>query len=241
METKTTGLLRLNLGLAQDFARPAILIHFFAKMNEAGYTLLMRYEKDIGTYIGEIGEFRKSNIEVSQATFKPVDVFYVREAMELFIKWFNESLQKKIYDYVTLAAMAHVWFETIHPFRDGNGRVGRILLSYVLIGQGLVNVAIKGVSKNERNKYYDILEQADYCFEEIHCSIEARQKITVSDVNKKIDFADFDPFRAILIKLLYEAVSKIESGRTTNLDKDAILSLREIAGIYSASFIFAKK
>src|SRR3989338_9183809 len=79
------------------------------------HTLLMRYEKDLGTYIGQIGDFRKN----------------------------------KIYDEVTLAAITHVWFETIHPFSDGNGRVGRILMSYILVGQGLVNVAIKGIAKEE--------------------------------------------------------------------------------------------
>src|SRR3989338_6979821 len=72
------------------------------------HTLLMRYEKDFGTYIGPIGDFRKNNIQVAHATFKPVDVFYVREAMELFVKWFNENLKKKTYDDITLAAIAHV-------------------------------------------------------------------------------------------------------------------------------------
>ncbi len=36
------------------------------------------------------------------------------------------------------------------PFRDGNGRTGRILMSYILIGCELINVAIKGISKKDR-------------------------------------------------------------------------------------------
>jgi Fic family protein len=199
------------------------------------HTLLMRYEKEMGTYIGEIGDFRKTNIEVAHATFKPVDVFYVREAMELFIKWFNESSKKKLYDEVTLAAMAHIWFETIHPFRDGNGRAGRILLSYVLIGQGLVNVAIKGISKEERNQYYEVLEKADQCFEDTHRDIEGRKKITVANVNRKINASDFEPFKTMILKLLQEAVNRIKNGRTANLNNDAVLSLRDIARVYNYS------
>ena len=118
------------------------------------HTLLMRYEKDLGTYIGPLGDFRKNNIQVAQATFRPLDMFYVRQGMELLIKWFNENLKKKTYDEITLAAIMHVWFETIHPFSDGNGRVGRILMSYILMGKRLIHVAIKGISKEDRNKYY---------------------------------------------------------------------------------------
>src|SRR3989338_936767 len=115
------------------------------------HTLLMRYEKDLGTYIGPLGDFRKNNIKVAHAAFQPVDVFYVRPALELLIKWFNENAKKKKFDDVALAALTHIWFESIHAFSDGNGRVGRILLSYILIGQGLVNAAIKGISKPERD------------------------------------------------------------------------------------------
>ena len=199
------------------------------------HTLLMRYEKDLGAYIGEIGDFRKGNIEVAHATFKPVDVCYIRPTMELLIRWFNENLKKESYDEATLAAIAHVWFETIHPFSDGNGRVGRILLSYVLIGQGLVNVAIKGISKEERNNYYDVLERADRCFEQIHRLIEKRQKFTPVAVDRIIKKEDFESFVQMVLGLLQEAVGRLESGELTNLNQEAVLPLRDIARAYSYS------
>ena len=199
------------------------------------HTLLMRYEKDLGTYISEIGDFRKNNIQVAHATFKPVDAFYVHPTMELFIRWFNESLKKRVYDEVTLSAMAHVWFETVHPFSDGNGRVGRILLSYVLIGQGLVNVAIKGISKEERNEYYDALEKADRCFEEIHRQIEKRQKFIPGDINKKIKQEKFELFVSMVSGLLQEAVDRLKGGRLTNLSQEAVLPLRDLARVYDYS------
>jgi len=199
------------------------------------HTLLMRYEKDWGTFVGPIGDFRKGNIQVAHASFHPVDVFYVRAAMETFIKWFNETLKRKIYDEVTLAAIAHVWFETIHPFSDGNGRVGRILLSYILIGEGLVNIAIKGISKNERNKYYDVLEKADSCFEEIHRAIEKGKKFFAQDVNKIINDEEFEPFVAMVSQLVEEAVGRLKEGRLANLHKEAVLPLRDLARVYDYS------
>ena len=199
------------------------------------HTLLMRYEKDLGTFIGTTGDFRKVNIQVAQATFRPVDVFYVRQAMELFIQWFNENLKKKTYDEVTLAAIAHVWFETIHPFSDGNGRVGRILLSYILIGQGLINIAIKGISKEERHQYYDVLERADRCFEAIHREVEKGKKVLLSNVKKRIKSDDFEPFNQMILGLLREAVNRLEGGKITNLNQEAVLPLRDLARVYDYS------
>jgi len=199
------------------------------------HTLLMRYEKDLGTYIGPVGDFRKNDIQVAQATFKPINMFYVRQAMELLIKWFNESSKKKIYDGVTLCAMTHVWFETIHPFSDGNGRVGRILLSYILIGQGLVNVAIKGISKQEREQYYNVLEKSDRCFNEIHRLIEKNKKFTPAGINKVIKKEAFIPFTQMISGLLKEAIGRLESGELTNLNKEENLPLRDLAKIYDYS------
>jgi len=199
------------------------------------HTLLMRYEKDLGAYTGELGDFRKGNIEVAHATFKPVDVFYIRPAMELFIRWFNENLKKKIYDKVMLAVISHVWFETVHPFSDGNGRVGRILLSYILIGQGLVNVAIKGISREERDNYYNVLEKADRCFEQINRSIEKRKKLSPVAVNRIIKKEYFKPFAQMVFGLLIEATDWLESGKLANLNQEAVLPLRDLARVYGYS------
>lgn len=199
------------------------------------HTLLMRYEKNLGTYIGPVGEFRQNDIKVAQATFKPINMFHVREAMELLIKWFNESAKKKIYDEVTLAAMTHVWFETIHPFSDGNGRVGRILLSYILIGQGLVNVAIKGITKDERDEYYNALERSDRCFNELHRLIEKNKKFAPKDVNQAIKVEEFNLFTEMIEKLLREAIGRLEGGQLTSLNKEAVLPLRDLAKIYDYS------
>jgi Fic family protein len=199
------------------------------------HTLLMRYEKDLGAYIGPIGDFRKNNIQVAHATFRPVDVFYIRPAMEIFIKWFNECLKRRIYDEVTLAAISHVWFETIHPFSDGNGRAGRILLSYILIGQGLFNVAIKGISKDERNKYYDVFEKADQCFEEIHRRIAKGETFVPSGIDKCIQREEFASFVAMISELLTEVIRRLEEGRSVSLDRDAVVSLRDLARVYDYS------
>jgi len=59
------------------------------------------------------------------------------------------------------AAMAHVQLETIHPFLDGNGRLGRLLITFLLCAEGAMNEPILYLSlyfKTHRQEYYDWLE-----------------------------------------------------------------------------------
>lgn len=56
---------------------------------------------------------------------------------------------------LTIVSYFHCWFETIHPFADGNGRVGRILINYLLLGNNLPPIVL---FENEKEKYYLALE-----------------------------------------------------------------------------------
>jgi len=199
------------------------------------HTLLMRYEKEMGFYIGEVGEFRNVRAEVAYSTFTPITEFYVRQAMELLIKWVNYHLRKKTYDLILLASMAHVWFESIHPFRDGNGRTGRILLSYILIGCGFINIAIKGISKKDRNCYYDALEKADNQFEIIHRKIEEGKSYKIQEVDQYLARSSFEEFLTIIIDRLRNSAFRLKEVDIKNIDKEARLPLSDLAKIYGYS------
>ncbi len=200
------------------------------------HTLLMRYEKELGSYIGELGEFRNTQAEVVQASFSTISELYIRPAMELLVRWVNHQLKKQTYDPLVVAAMAHVWFELIHPFRDGNGRAGRILLSYILIGYGLLNIAITGISSKDRDHYYDALEKADDQFEAINRKIEEGARYTVEEVDRCLDEAACDQLLSIVTERLEDALSRVKDGAVVReIDKEAKLPLRDLAAMYDYS------
>jgi len=83
----------------------------------------------------------------------------VEREMELFLDWLNNETAM---DLVLKAALAHLWFITIHPFDDGNGRIGRAIADMMLARSEKSSRRFYSLSAQiqiERKKYYAILEQ----------------------------------------------------------------------------------
>lgn len=79
--------------------------------------------------------------------------------MYRYIDWYNSS--EKNYSTLTRAAIAHLYFESIHPFEDGNGRIGRALVIKAL-SQNLKQptlIALSSVINKNKKHYYNALEQ----------------------------------------------------------------------------------
>ncbi len=89
----------------------------------------------------------------------------VPEEMKCFVQWFNATAsgaQDEICYAPVRSALAHLYFESIHPFEDGNGRIGRALSEKVL-SQGLGRPVVMSLSRSideDRQGYYDALKQA---------------------------------------------------------------------------------
>ena len=86
----------------------------------------------------------------------------VEAEMGRFLRWFNGEPAS---DSLVKAALAHLWFETIHPFEDGNGRVGRVIVDLVLAKDAGEPSRLLRISQQllaERSAYYDELERAQH-------------------------------------------------------------------------------
>jgi Fic family protein len=91
--------------------------------------------------------------------FQAPDSELVENEMLLFLDWFNND--DKL-DLVLKAAITHLWFVTIHPFEDGNGRITRALSDMILARSDKSNQRFYSMSaqiRKERKGYYEILEK----------------------------------------------------------------------------------
>ena len=78
-----------------------------------------------------------------------------------FFVWFNKAAEDKSVSPVIAAAICHFWFVWIHPFCDGNGRVGRLLTTYLLLkkkSEGIRYFALSDYYNKDKKSYYDALE-----------------------------------------------------------------------------------
>ena len=110
------------------------------------------------------GEFRRSQVWIGgsrpgNAYFVPAPPAFVADCMgdlEQFLHSGNLDMNQLVQ-----AGIAHVQFETIHPFLDGNGRVGRLLITFLLCHSGLLTEPLLYLSlyfKEHRQDYYDFLD-----------------------------------------------------------------------------------
>ncbi len=107
-----------------------------------------KWVRDANGFIqGTTGEYRTTKVYIGtlvEAVHYPPDPERVPELMGRFFEKWNSSYDGKYMDEIfELLAKEHIEFEEIHPFRDGNGRAGRMLLSQRMINLGLLPVAIE--------------------------------------------------------------------------------------------------
>ncbi len=110
------------------------------------------------------GEFRTSQNWIGgtrpgNAKFVPPPPPQLMESLDAFEKFLhNKNVKLPI---LVKAALAHVQFETIHPFLDGNGRLGRLLITFILCAEGIIEEPLLYLSlylKQHRKTYYDLLQ-----------------------------------------------------------------------------------
>jgi Fic family protein len=110
------------------------------------------------------GEFRSSQNWIGgsrpgNARFVPPPPAHLMECLDNFEKFLHDDAIRL--PILIKAALAHVQFETIHPFLDGNGRLGRLLITFMLCAAGVLKQPMLYLSlylKINRKAYYDHLQ-----------------------------------------------------------------------------------
>jgi len=131
----------------------------------------------------------------------------IPQEMQRFIAWFNDSApegRNGIREAPIRSAIAHLYFETIHPFEDGNGRIGRAVAEKAL-SQGMGRPALLSLSdaiESRKKDYYSALEQAQRSneitdwiryFTRTILDAQSRSEEQIDFILRKVKF--FDRFR----------------------------------------------
>lgn len=113
-----------------------------------------------------VGAWRTGSMQVvsggigrEKVHFEAPDADSLPKEMNAFIEWFNSAQEL---DPILKAALAHFWFVTVHPFDDGNGRIGRAIAEMALTRADQTTQRFYSMStqiESERNDYYNALEQ----------------------------------------------------------------------------------
>jgi Fic family protein len=101
------------------------------------------------------GKIRDYEVKISRSKFVPPVPVELNALLKDFFRWLDKNIDK--YSAVDLAGLAHLKFVTIHPFGDGNGRISRLIMNWVLYKKKQPMFIIE--YKN-RGMYYSALEKA---------------------------------------------------------------------------------
>ena len=157
------GVVEMMLDATQNYDKPLTrerLFSWHAALFPTGYSGMSRIT------IGAWRDDAKGPMQVVSGPLGRERVHYEAPAavrleteLESFLDWFNKD---EGMDLVLKAALTHLWFVTLHPFEDGNGRIARALADMMLARSDGTSQRFYSMSaqiRQERNAYYDVLEQ----------------------------------------------------------------------------------
>lgn len=118
-------------------------------------------------YKDEPGEFRSIVVwiggggNIAYSTYNPTPPEDIAACLEQTMDYMRfEGMQQMTQSLIVRMAVAHSHFEAVHPFRDGNGRVGRLLLPLMMAAEGRTPLYLSPYIEKHKNAYYDSLKAA---------------------------------------------------------------------------------
>ena len=142
---------------AKNLARVVSYMHTKAKEQELNLEMILFLHKMLLTNIRDdaAGRFRNNDEWVRVANHIALDPNQVVDKLEELLVQYHSTPNENI---IKRVALQHLTFEHIHPFVDGNGRIGRVINNYLLIREGYVPINIKFI---DRKLYYDAFKEFD--------------------------------------------------------------------------------
>lgn len=162
---RTDGLAEIMLDAVENLDSPLSLeriLQWHQRLFPEGYTL---FNPVIGGRLrgDEPMQVVSGRIDKPTVHFEAPSRDVLESELDVFIRWFNDSREDPALDPLLRAAITHLWFVTLHPLDDGNGRITRLLTDLALAQAERQSVRFYAMSVAilaNRKSYYEILEQS---------------------------------------------------------------------------------
>jgi len=162
---RSDGLAEITLDAIENLNTPLSLkriLRWHERLFPEGYTL---FNPVIGGQLrgNDPMQVVSGRIDKPTVHFEAPNRDQLDAELDVFISWFNRSLNDPALDPLLRAAITHLWFVTLHPLDDGNGRITRLLTDLALAQAERHSVRFYAMSVAilaNRNSYYEILEQS---------------------------------------------------------------------------------
>jgi Fic family protein len=241
------GVVEMMLDATQRYNTPLTekrLFGWHAALFPTGYS---------GPYPIETGKYRTGEMQIVSGAMGKEKIHYeaikpefVKSEMDRFLDWFNND---HTLDLVLKAAIAHFWFIIIHPFDDGNGRIGRAITDLLLARSENSGERYYSMSNQilvERKQYYEVLQKVQHCSGDItewiawflqclHHAMLSTEK-TTQTILHKVEFWNLhestpinERQRLMINKLLDDFEGKLQTSKWAKITKtSADTALRDI-------------
>ena len=163
IERNVDGIVEMVLDATQNYNKPLTKKRLFgwqASLFPTGYSGIHKIR------VGKFRDDKKGPMRVISGPIGKESIHYeapgagfINKEIDVFLRWFNT--EKKI-NGILKAGIAHLWFLSIHPFEDGNGRIARTITDMLLAKHEQSKYRFYSLSsqiRKERNDYYKILEK----------------------------------------------------------------------------------
>ena len=143
----------------QTIGSGALSLYLLRQMHENLMQGVRGQDKNPGQFRDTQNWIGPRGCAMEEATYVPPSPLILQELLEQFVEFANK-LDESL-DPIVQAALIHAQFELIHPFDDGNGRIGRILIPLFLVRRGSIvspSLYISGYLEAHRDEYYKCLE-----------------------------------------------------------------------------------
>ena len=229
IETSLNEIIATSLIEGVELKRESVRSSLHKKLNIA----LNREDKSV-LYPVKQGVFRDHNeMQIVSGFIGKEKIHYIaiphkqiNTSIQALIEYINSSSN----NFIVKSAVAHLWFESIHPYDDGNGRIGRAIVNYILAKDGGLDnryYSISSAINQDRKGYYDTLEQSQNLLYNPNLDITKWIVWHTKSIEKSIDISLYNIEEVVKKTRFHDKIKHIKLNEKQNKVINKLLDSRE--------------